>query len=91
MPDKFKDTFNLPVAIPAWGLISALVIGIFTAGMTMQKLDTLLENSGKTESRINTLQERQFNALTSIANQQTQLNGHENRITNIERSLTDKK
>lgn len=62
MPDRFKDTINLPIAIPAWGLITLLLGGVFTAGVTFQKLDQVIEQSKK----IDGIQERQINAIARL-------------------------
>lgn len=81
MPDKFKDTLNLPIAIPAWGLICMIIGGVFTAGVTFQKLDQVIESSKK----IDLIQERQIGGLAAIANLQQQMQAHENRIGQLER------
>lgn len=81
MPDKFKDTINLPIAIPAWGLVTILVGAVFTAGVTFQKLDQVIE----TTKKVDQIQERQINALAAIANLQQQTQGHEVRIASLEK------
>jgi hypothetical protein len=63
MPDKFRDTINLPIAIPVWGLVTLLGVGVFTAGVTFQKLDQVIESSKK----IDLIQERQINALARLS------------------------
>lgn len=81
MAEKFRDTINLPIAIPAWGLITILIGAIFTAGVTFQKLDQVIEHSKK----IDVIQERQITNVAAIANMQQQLQNHESRITDVER------
>ena len=81
MSDKFRDTLNLPIAIPAWGLVTLLLGGVFTAGVTFQKLDQVIE----TAKKIDTIQERQINALATQRGHDAMLQNHEQRISNLER------
>lgn len=81
MPDKFKDTVNLPIAIPAWGLVTIIIGGVFTAGVTFQKLDQVIETSKK----IDILQEKQINGLATLSNVQSVVQNHEARIIDLER------
>lgn len=82
MPDKFRDTVNLPIAIPAWGIVTLIISAVFTAGVTFQKLDQVIERSKK----IDQIQERQIANIAAIANMQQQVANHESRISAIERA-----
>jgi uncharacterized membrane protein YedE/YeeE len=84
MTPKFKDTINLPIAIPAWGLITMILGGVFTAGVTFQKLDQVIETSKKVDA----IQERQIGGLAAIANLREVTQSHEARISNLERAMT---
>jgi hypothetical protein len=86
MPDKFKDTLNLPIAIPAWGLVVMLIGGVFTAGVTFQKLDQVIE----TTKKIDVIQERQINGLATLRAHDAQLLNHDARITNLEQAMRQK-
>lgn len=81
MPDKFKDAINLPIAIPAWGLVTLILGGCFTAGVTLQKLDQVIETSKK----IDVIQEKQIGALATVQNHTYQISNHESRILDLER------
>lgn len=74
MQEQFRDSINLPIAIPAWGLITLLFGGVFTAGVTFQKLDQVIEQSKK----IDGIQERQANSIA-------RLSSLEMRVTELER------
>lgn len=74
MTTAFKDTINIPIAIPAWGLISMILGGVFTAGVTFQKLDQVIETTRK----IDGIQERQIAGLQRLSNL-------ERRVDEIER------
>lgn len=89
MPEKFKDSINLPVAIPVWGLVTVIAGGVFYAGATLNKLNTLLENYGKTEQKVASIQERQIGEMAAIGNLQTQVQNHEMRIATTERNLIE--
>jgi hypothetical protein len=86
MPDSFKDSLNLPIAIPAWGLVLLLFGGVFTAGVTFQKLDQVIE----TTKKIDIIQERQINGLATLKTHDAQLQNHDARITILEQSLRHK-
>jgi hypothetical protein len=84
MPEKFKDTFNLPIAIPVWGLVTFIAGGVFYAGATLNKLNTLLENYSKTETKVSVIQDRQIANIAAVQNLSITAQHHENRITNLE-------
>jgi hypothetical protein len=85
MPERIKDKLTVSFAIPAWSLYSALAIGLITAGMTLQKLDTLLANYAKTEDKVQAINEKQIGGLASIQTLQTNVANHESRLLVIER------
>lgn len=82
MPEKFRDSLNIPIAIPVWGLVCMIIGGVFTAGTTFQKLDQVIESAKK----IDAIQERQINALATIRTHEATLTNHELRISSLERA-----
>jgi|GEM_PF-2193778 len=48
----FKETINIPIAIPAWGMLCLLGALFYYGGSAMQKLNTVIENSAKTELQV---------------------------------------
>lgn len=91
MQEKFKESINVPVAVPIWGLVTFIFGGIYYAGATMNKLNTLLENYGRTEQRVSQIAEKQIGGLAAVQNLQTQAQNHENRIATLERAVIEKK
>lgn len=85
MPEKYRDSINLPIAIPAWGLVVLLCSAIFTAGVTFNKLDTLIENSKSTAATIATIQEQRRADYATVNTLQVQYQNHESRLSNLER------
>jgi hypothetical protein len=90
MPEKFKQAFNVSVGIPAWSLVSFLVGGVFYAGATLNKLNTLLENYGKTELRVNVIAEKQIGEQAAIQTLQDMNRNHDSRITTLERAVIER-
>lgn len=85
MPDKFKDTINLPVAIPAWGLICALIIGAVSVGSTITKLNTLLDNDTKREALVRVIQDRQINVMAIQGVHVNDIKDLKERVSDLER------
>lgn len=79
MPEKFKQALNLSIGIPMWSLVSFLAGLVFYAGATLNKLNTLLDNYGKTEQLVAKIHERQIERGSILQN-------HETRITALERN-----
>lgn len=96
MPEKFKDTINLPIAIPAWGLITALstiaVGGAYYGGGMVTKLDQLIELGRETkqiqgaqQQQIDRINERQIGGLATQANHDQLLRSLDARVSQLER------
>lgn len=58
-----KDTINLPIAVPVWGVLVALVSSVYFGGLTVGKLNTVIENSAKTEARLEVVTTKQTEGL----------------------------
>lgn len=86
---KTKDTINLPIAIPVWGLVLMIGTGVFTAGILYNQLATLIESSRKSEERITFISNNQIGDHASIGNIQLQVQSHEARLTNVERAVLE--
>lgn len=85
MPEKLSDKMNMLVAIPAWGLVCILAGGIFVAGVTINKLDALIENYNKTETKVSVIQERQITGLAKLAEHTGQISDLHTRVSGLER------
>lgn len=85
MNDKVKDTLMLPVAIPTWGLACGILSIVFSGGVIMNKLDTLVENGHKYERKVDILFERQVMNIANVAHLQTELAGIKSRLAEVER------
>lgn len=90
MPEKFKQAFNLSVGIPVWGVVTFLAGGIFYAGASLNKLNTLLDNFAKMETRVATIQEKQIERGGVLNAVQTQVQNHESRLTALERNVMER-
>lgn len=91
MPERFKNSINLPIAIPAWGLITLLAGAIFTAGTMVNKMDSLIDTVRDSKEQLATVKEKQIGGLAAIANLQQQQQNHEARLTNVERIVLERK
>lgn len=58
-----KDTINIPIAIPVWGVLTALIASVYFGGLTIGKLNTVIENSSKTEARVSVISDKQTEGL----------------------------
>lgn len=76
MPERFKNSINLPIAIPAWGLITLLAGAIFTAGTMVNKMDSLIDTVRDSKEQLATVKEKQIGGLAAIANLQQQQQNH---------------
>lgn len=96
MPENFKDTINLPIAIPAWGLIctlaSVLIGGAYYGGGMVTKLDQLIELGRETkqiqvnqQQQLDRINERQIGGLAQLSNHDQLLRALDGRVTQLER------
>lgn len=86
-----KDAINLPISIPAWGLVIMIGTGVFTAGILYNQLNTLIENSRKSDERITAVSNSQIGDHTTLGNLQQLTQSHEQRLTNVERAVLERK
>jgi hypothetical protein len=91
MPEKFKGTLNVPIAIPVWGLVTLLLGAVFTAGVTFQKLDALIAESKATNERVATMWDRQIGGLAQLQNHEVRLSTVESRLGQLERHAAERK
>lgn len=87
--ERFKNTINVPIAIPAWGLITMVAGAIFTAGTMVTKMDTLIDTVKDSKEQLAIVKEKQIGGLAAIASLQQQAAAHELRITNVERVVLE--
>jgi hypothetical protein len=96
MPERFKDKINIPIAIPAWGLISTLVAvlvsGAYYGGGVVTKLDQLIDLGRETkqvqvaqQAQIDRINERQIGGLATQANHEQLLRSLDGRVSQLER------
>ncbi len=83
---SFKHTFNLPIAIPIWWLVTAIIGMVFTAGITMQKLDYVIAVTQK----IDVIQQRQIDTIAVNRAQDAAIQNHEARLTYLENEARKK-
>lgn len=91
MPERFKSSINLPIAVPAWGLVTILIGAVFTAGTMVTKMDTLIETVKDGKEQLAAVREKQIGGLAAIANLQQQQQSHETRLANVERVVLERK
>lgn len=84
-----RETINVPIAIPAWSLVTMVAGALFTAGTLYNQMATLIEASKKSDERVTMIREKQINGLAAIDNLQRQEQNHEARISNVERILLE--
>lgn len=96
MPESFRDTINLPIAIPVWSLITAIctiaVGGAYYGGGMVTKLDQLIELGRETkqiqsaqQQQIDRINERQIGGLASISNHDQLIRALDSRVSQLER------
>lgn len=90
MAEKFRDAFNVQMAVPAWSLISALVFGIFAAGAIYQKLNTLADNYGQTANKVSAISDKQIISDQRINNVENQQVRDGARISSLEQASWNK-
>lgn len=88
MAHDFKDTINLPIAIPVWGAICLVGIGIFTAGTLYQQMGTLIDNNRASDARIASMHERQIISNAAIVTLERQVSTVEARMSNIDARMS---
>lgn len=89
-PEGFKGTINVPIAIPAWGLLSLIATAVFTAGVIYTQLNSLIESNKKNDERITLIAERQTRGLAAIGYLEQQVSGFERRISTLERAAIER-
>lgn len=87
VPERFRDTINVPIAIPAWGALVMIAGALFTSGTLYQKMDALIENSRQSDARIALIHERQIVTNAAIVTLEKQSQNVEARLSNVERGL----
>lgn len=96
MSERFKDSINLPIAIPAWGLITALVTVLVSSayygGGVVTKLDQLIELGRETkqqqaaqQQQIDRINERQIGGLATLAQHDQSLRAMDARVSQLEK------
>lgn len=89
---KFKDSINVPIAIPAWGALVLIAGAIYTAGTMVNKMDTLIAGSQRADDAIASIKEKQIigaATVNSLSERTTRLEAQtaqqDGRISGIER------
>lgn len=89
MAHDFKDTINVPIAIPAWGAACLIAGALFTAGTLYQKMDALIEDSRASDARTTLMHERQIIANAAIVALERQGAASESRMSNFDARLSN--
>ena len=90
-PERFRDTINVPIAIPAWGALCLIAGALFTAGTLYQQMGALIDNSRQSDARLSLIHERQIVANAAILSLEKQSQNFETRLWNAERGITQDK
>lgn len=90
MPEKFKQALNLSIGIPMWSVVSFIAVLIFNAGVTITKLNALLENFAATTREVAIIKEKQIERGGILNSLQAQAQSHETRISALERGAIEK-
>lgn len=75
-----KDRLIVPVEIPAWGVISALIAGAFAFGTLYSQLGVLVES----QKKLDLVFERQVRNIEKVEKHEGQILNHEERIRALE-------
>lgn len=89
--DTFRDHINVPIQIPAWGLLTMLAGALFTSGTLYQQMSTLIETSQKNDQQVTMIRERQIVNIAAVQALQESLRAQDARISAIERTVLSHK
>jgi hypothetical protein len=78
---KVAESLIVPVVLPVWSIICAVVVGAFGFGINYQQLSNLVKN----QEKVDIMYERQVSALEKLRNMEFRLEKVEARIVVIER------
>lgn len=90
MSPELKDTINMPISIPIWGVLVMIGSLLYFGGISMQKLNTLLENFAKMEGRVTIIQEKQTDNLSDMKVMQKDISQLQVRMVAVELSKARK-
>ena len=85
---QFDSNFNLPVAIPVWGVLVALCSALFTAGTLYTKMDNLIETSKRSEDRVAIIAEKQVRGLAALEVIENRSRDHDQRLSAGEQRIS---
>lgn len=89
--ERFRDTINVPIAIPAWGALVMIAGAVFTSGTLYQQMGTLIDNSRQSDARISLIHDRQIVATAAVVALEKQAQNTEARMSNVERVIFERK
>lgn len=96
--ERFRDTINVPIAIPAWGAVVMIAGALFTSGTLYQQMGTLIENSKRNDIQVSIIREKQIGDQAAInalekkdASTDQRMTSVELRMTNVERAVFERK
>lgn len=89
--ERFRDTINVPIAIPAWGALVMIAGAVFTSGTLYQQMGTLIDNSRQSDARIALIHDRQIVATAAVVALEKQAQNTEARMSNVERVIFERK
>lgn len=84
--ETFRDHINVPIQIPAWGLLCMIIGAVFTSGTLYQKMDSLIESSQKNDAQIALIRDRQITNTSKLEYLESQGRAFEQRLMAIERA-----
>lgn len=86
--ERFRDTINVPIAIPAWGAVVMIAGALFTSGTLYQQMGTLIENSKRNDAQVSIIREKQIGGLAAVSALEKKSETSDQRMTNVEQRMT---
>jgi hypothetical protein len=83
--DTFREHINVPIQIPAWGLLCMLIGAVFTSGTLYQKMDALIDSSRANDQQVSQIRERQIINTAILGTLQEQQRATDARLSALER------
>ena len=88
-PERFRDTINVPIAIPAWGAVVMIAGALFTSGTLYQQMGTLIENSQRNDAQVSIIREKQIGGLAAINSLEKKADSVDARMSNVEQRMSN--
>lgn len=77
---KVTESLVVPVVLPVWSIICAVVVGAFGFGINYQQLTALV----KSQEKVDLMYERQVTGLEKLRNLEVRIQKVEDRMVSVE-------